>query len=115
MEATIYHNPRCGTSRTVLALLRERGIEPRIIEYLATPPDRATWEGLLATLGLAPRALMRRKEPIYRKLDLDDPARTEDELIAAMLAYPILIERPIVVTEQGTRLCRPADRVAEII
>lgn len=115
METTIYHNPRCGTSRTVLATLRDRGITPNVIEYLATPPDKTTLIGLLAALDLPPRDLMRRKEPVYRELALDGPGKTDDELIEAMLAHPILIERPIVVTGNGARLCRPADRVLEIL
>ncbi|HVJ56126.1 MAG TPA: arsenate reductase (glutaredoxin) [Aliidongia sp.] len=115
MYVTIYHNPRCSTSRTVLAALRERGIEPRIVEYLVTPPDRSILERLLATLGLEPRGLMRRKEPIYRELGLDDSGKSRDALIEAMLVHPILIERPIVVTEKGSVVCRPAKRVEEVL
>ena len=113
MDATIYHNPRCNTSRTVLATLRERGIEPRIVLYLETPPDRPTLQGLLAQLKLAPRALMRRKEAIYGALGLD--SKSDAELVDAMLAHPILIERPIVVTEKGAVLCRPAEKVLEML
>ena len=115
MTVTIYHNPRCGTSRTVLASLRERGIEPRIVEYLAAPLDRPLLERLLSALGLEPRALMRRKEPIYGDLGLDDPAKSRDELVDAMLEHPILIERPIVTTEKGAVLCRPAARLGEVL
>jgi arsenate reductase (glutaredoxin) len=115
MDVTIYHNPRCNTSRRVLADLRARGIEPRIVEYLTTPPDRATLERLLGALGIEPRALMRRKEPIYRELGLDDPAKSRDDLVDAMLAHPILIERPIVVTGKGAVVGRPPERVGEIL
>lgn len=115
MAATIYHNPRCGTSRKVLQALRDAGIEPRIFAYLETPPDQATLKALLAAMGLPARALLRSKEAPYRELGLADPGRTEAELIAAMAKNPILIERPIVVTGKGTRLCRPAERVQEII
>jgi arsenate reductase (glutaredoxin) len=115
METIIYHNPRCGTSRTVLATLRERGVAPKVIEYLATPPDKTMLIGLLAALELSPRNLMRRKEAVYRDLALDDPGKSDDELVEAMVAHPILIERPIVVTGKGVRLCRPAHRVLEIL
>lgn len=115
MTATIYHNPRCGTSRKVLQALREAGIEPRIVAYLETPPDRATLKALLVAMGLPARALLRTKEAPYRDLGLADPKRTEAELVAAMADHPILIERPIVVTAKGTRLCRPVERVQEII
>ncbi len=115
MAVTIYHNPRCGTSRNVLALLRERGIEPAIVLYLETPPDRAVLQDLLARLKLAPRALMRRKEAVYSELGLDDPAKSDAALIDAMAAHPILIERPIVLTEKGAVLCRPAEKVFEVL
>lgn len=115
MTATIYHNPRCGTSRKVLQALREAGIEPRVVAYLETPPDRATLRALLAAMDMPARALLRTKEVPYRELGLADPARTEAELIAAMVEHPILIERPIVVTGKGTRLCRPAERLQEIL
>ncbi len=113
--ATIYHNPRCGTSRKVLQALRARGIEPVIIEYLKTPPDQATLRSLLAQMGIPARSLLRAKEPVHAELRLGDPAQTEAALIAAMAAHPILIERPIVVTGKGARLCRPAERVEEIL
>jgi arsenate reductase len=115
VTATIYHNPRCGTSRKVLQALREAGIEPRVVTYLETPPDRATLRALLAAMDMPARALLRTKEVPYRELGLADPARTEAELIAAMVEHPILIERPIVVTGKGTRLCRPAERLQEIL
>jgi arsenate reductase len=115
VTATIYHNPRCGTSRKVLQALREAGIEPRVVAYLETPPDRATLRALLAAMDMPARALLRTKEAPYRELGLADPARTEAELIAAMVEHPILIERPIVVTGKGTRLCRPAERLQEIL
>jgi arsenate reductase len=112
--ATIYHNPDCGTSRNVLALLRSMGEEPRIIEYLKTPPSRDEVVDLLRRMGLAPRELLRRKDTPYDELGLDDPKWTE-ELIDLMLQHPILIERPIVITEKGVRFCRPAETVREIL
>lgn len=115
MAVTIYHNPRCGTSRTVLATLRERGIEPDIVLYLETPPDRATLQDLVAKLNIAPRALMRRKEAVYGELGLSDPTKSDAALIDAMLAHPILIERPIVVTPKGAVLCRPPEKVLEVL
>ena len=115
MTATIYHNPRCGTSRKVLDALRARGIAPTIVEYLKTPPDAATLRALLAAMNMPARALLRRKEAAYGEFGLDDPAKTEAALIAAMAAHPILIERPIVVTAKGTVLCRPPERVAEVL
>ena len=115
MAVTIYHNPRCGTSRTVLAMLRERGIEPDIVLYLETPPDRATLQDLAAKLNITPRALMRRKEAVYGELDLSDPTKSDAALIDAMLAHPILIERPIVVTPKGAVLCRPPEKVLEVL
>ena len=115
MSITIFHNPACGTSRNVLALIRDSGIEPRIVEYLQTPPDRATLLGLLAALGVGPRALLRRKGTPYDALGLDDPKWNDDELIDFMLAQPLLIERPIVVTPLGTRLCRPSEAVLGIL
>jgi arsenate reductase len=115
MAVTIFHNPRCNTSRTVLAELDARGLEPRIVEYLKTPPDRTTLVDLLARLCIGPRALLRRKEAIYGELGLDDPALPDDRLIDAMVAHPILIERPIVLTDKGARICRPPARLAEIL
>lgn len=115
MSVTIYHNPRCSKSRRTLALLRERGIEPEIVEYLKTPPDAETLRALLAMLGLAPRELMRRKEAAYRENGLDDPALGGDALLAAMAAHPILIERPIVVAGARAALGRPPEAALAIL
>lgn len=111
----IYHNPNCGTSRNVLALIRNAGIEPEIIEYLETPPDRDTLLALLTAMQMGPRQLLRRKGTPYDALGLDDPSLSDEALIDAMLAYPILIERPIVVTELGTSLCRPSEAVLDVL
>ncbi len=115
MTVTIYHNPACGTSRNVLGLIRNAGIEPVIVEYLKTPPDRATLLALLAQMNMRPRALLRRKGTPYDALGLDNQALDDDALITAMLEHPILIERPIVVTPLGTRLCRPSEAVLDIL
>lgn len=115
MNATIYHNPRCGTSRNTLAMLRYAGIEPTVIEYLKTPPDRVTLLRLLVDAGLTPREAARQKETLFSELGLRDPSVSDEAIIDAMLANPILIERPFVVTERGTRLCRPSEKVLEII
>lgn len=115
MHVAIYHNPACGTSRNVLGLIRNSGIEPTIIEYLKTPPDRATLEALIAAMGIPVRALLREKGTPYAELDLGNPAWSDDELIDFMLAHPILINRPIVVTPLGTRLCRPSEIVLDIL
>ena len=115
MTVTIYHNPKCGTSRKVLAMIRERGETPVVIEYLKTPPGRERLKELIAAMGIAPRALLRRKEGVYAALGLDDPARTDDDIVDAMVAHPILIERPIVVTDNGVRLCRPKEAVLGIL
>lgn len=112
---TIYHNPACGTSRNTLGLIRNSGVEPQVIHYLETPPDRAHLERLIAALGLPVRDLLRKKGTPYAELGLDDPQLSDAELIAAMLRHPILINRPIVVTRLGTRLCRPSERVLEIL
>jgi arsenate reductase len=112
---TIYHNPACGTSRNALALIRAAGIEPTVIEYLKTPPDRAALTELLARMGLPPRALLREKEPLYAELGLAAGHWTDEQLIDQMLAHPALMNRPIVVTRRGVRLCRPAERVQEIL
>ena len=114
-KATIYHNPRCSKSRQTLALLEQQGVEPEVILYLESPPDAATLKTLLGQLGLEARGLMRRKEVPYRELGLDDPARTEDELIRAMTEHPILIERPIVVTSKGAALGRPPENVLTLL
>jgi arsenate reductase len=115
MNVTIYHNPACGTSRTVLGLIREAGIEPRVIEYLKTPPSEATLRDLLRQMGIGPRDLLRKKGSPYEELGLDDPSFTDDELIALMAKHPALINRPVVVTPKGARLCRPADTVKELL
>ena len=115
MNATIYHNPKCSTSRRVLDLIRAAGIEPAVIEYLETPPDRDTLAALIAAMGIPVRELVRAKEPVFDALGLDGPACSDDDLIRAMLGHPALINRPIVVTPLGTRLCRPAETVLEIL
>jgi arsenate reductase len=115
MEITIYHNARCGTSRTTLEAVRAAGHEPRVVDYLATPPEREQLRQLIKDAGLSVRDAMRAKEPIYAELKLADPALADDALIDAMLAHPILINRPFVVTPKGVRLCRPADLVQEIL
>ncbi|MFC7474284.1 arsenate reductase (glutaredoxin) [Dankookia sp. GCM10030260] len=112
---TIWHNPSCGTSRTVLALLRAAGIEPTVLHYLKTPPDRATLAATIAAAGLTPRQVLRPKEQAYAALGLDDPGLDDAALLDAMLAYPILIQRPFVVAPDGTRLCRPVERLREIL
>ena len=114
-EVTIYHNPNCGTSRNVLGLIRNAGIEPTIIEYLKAPPDRQTLLGLIERMGIRVRELLRTKGSPYDELGLDDPKLTDDQLIDAMLANPILINRPIVVTPLGVKLCRPSETVLEIL
>ena len=114
-DITIYHNPQCGTSRNTLALIRNSGAEPEVIEYLKTPPDRETLARLAAQTGQPLRALIRAKEKLYAELQLDNPALTDDQLLDAMLAHPLLINRPIVVTPLGTRLCRPSEAVLDIL
>lgn len=114
-DITIYHNPRCGTSRNTLAMIRNSGEEPTVIEYLKTSPTRAKLVELIAAAGLGVRGIMRAKEAIFTELDLGDPPKTDDELIDAMMAHPILINRPIVVSPLGTRLCRPSEVVLEIL
>ena len=115
VDVTIYHNPNCGTSRNVLGLIRNAGIEPRIIEYLKTPPTRAELISLISRMGIAPRRLLRRKDTPYEELDLDNPKWTDDEIISFMLERPILINRPLVVTPQGVKLCRPSETVLDIL
>lgn len=115
MNITIYHNPRCGTSRNTLAAIRDAGHEPRIVEYLGTPPTREELQGMLATAGLSPRQALRSKESLYTELGLDSPALSDEALLDAMLAHPVLIERPFVVTPKGVRLCRPFEKVREIL
>jgi arsenate reductase len=114
-EVTIYHNPACGTSRKVLGLLREGGVEPRVVEYLRTPPTRAELAGLIQRMGVPVRAVLRRRGTPHDGLGLGDPSLSDEQLLDAMAAHPILIERPIVVTPQGVRLCRPPERVLEIL
>src|SRR6201995_7970 len=113
-EITIYHNPACGTSRNVLGLIRAAGFEPRVIEYLKTPPDRATLESLLEQMKMRPRELLREKGTPYAELGLGDDRWSDAELIDQMLANPILINRPIVVTSRGVKLCRPSETVKDI-
>lgn len=115
MDVVIYHNPDCGTSRRTLAAIREAGHEPHVIEYLKTPPSCALLMQLIARADLVPQDLLRTKETLYRELGLDDPAVTDAQRIDAMLAHPKLIERPLVVTPHGVRLCRPSERVLDIL
>lgn len=115
MTVTIYHNPACGTSRNTLAMIRQSGVEPVVIEYLKTPPSREKLVELIAAMGIAPRALLREKDTPYGALGLADPKWSDDELIDFMMAHPILINRPIVVTPLGTRLCRPSEAVLDIL
>ncbi|MGP1253768.1 MAG: arsenate reductase (glutaredoxin) [Kiloniellales bacterium] len=115
MSVTIYHNPRCSKSRQTLALLNERGLAPQVVEYLKTPPDAATLRDLVKKLGLTPRELLRRTEAPYKDLDLADPAKSDEDLISAMAAHPILIERPIVVSGRKAALGRPPEQVLEIL
>ena len=114
-DITIYHNPKCGTSRNTLALIRHAGIEPRVVPYLEQPPTRAELVALLAAMGTPVREAMRAKEAVYKELDLDNAKWSDDALIDAMLAHPILINRPIVVTPKGTRLCRPSEAVLNLL
>jgi arsenate reductase len=115
MAVTIYHNPNCGTSRNVLAMIRQNGEVPVIIEYLKNPPSRERLLALIAAMGISARALLREKGTPYHELGLDDPKWTDDELVDLMLAQPILINRPIVETPKGARLCRPSERVLDIL
>ena len=115
MSVTIYHNPACGTSRNVLGLIRNAGIEPVVIEYLKAPPGRDELAALIARMGVPVRDLLRRKGTPYDELGLDDPALADDALLDAMMAHPILINRPIVVTSLGVRLCRPSEAVLDIL
>jgi arsenate reductase (glutaredoxin) len=115
MSITIYHNPDCGTSRNVLALIRNSGEEPKIIEYLKTPPTRGELVGLIERMGVPARDVLRRKGTPYDALGLDNPSLTDAALIDAMMAHPILINRPIVVTDQDVKLCRPSEAVLDIL
>ncbi len=115
MTVTIFHNPKCGTSRNTLAMIRASGEEPVIVEYVQNPPTRERLVGLLAAMNLTPRELLREKGTPYAELGLSDPKWTDEELIDFMMAHPILINRPIVETPRGTRLCRPSDLVLDIL
>jgi arsenate reductase len=115
MDVVIYHNPACGTSRNALGLIRNSGEEPVIIEYLKIPPSRDGLVGLITRMGIPVRDLLRRKSTPYDEMKLDDPVLTDDQLIDAMMAHPILINRPIVVTPRGARLCRPSEVVLDIL
>ncbi len=112
-KVTIYHNPACSTSRKVLGMIRQTGVEPRVIEYLKTPPTRQELLDLLHRMGITPRQLLRRRGTPYDEPGLGDPAKSDDELIDAILAHPILFERPVVVGPRGVRLCRPPERLRE--
>ena len=115
MRVTIYHNPSCGTSRNTLAMIRASGEQPEVIEYLKTPPSREQLIALITAMGIRARELLREKGTPYAELGLADPNRSDDELLDAMLAHPILINRPIVVTEKGARLCRPSELVLDLL
>jgi len=115
MTVTIYHNPDCGTSRNTLAMIRASGEQPVVIEYLVTPPSEGRLRELIAAMGIAPRDLLREKGTPYAELGLDDAGLSDDGLISAMLAQPILINRPIVETPRGTRLCRPSELVLDLL
>ncbi|OAX56308.1 arsenate reductase (glutaredoxin) [Xanthomonas graminis] len=115
MTVTIYHNPACGTSRNTLEMIRQSGETPEVIEYLQTPPTRTKLAELIADMGIAPRDLLREKGTPYAELGLDDPALSDDQLLDAMMAHPILINRPIVVTDKGTALCRPSEKVLGLL
>lgn len=115
VDIVIYHNPECGTSRNALAMIRNAGIEPHVVDYRTSPPSRAMLESLIVRAGLTPRALLRRKGSPYDALGLDDPALDDAALIDAMMAHPILINRPLVVSPLGVRLCRPSETVLELL
>ncbi len=115
MDITIFHNPRCGTSRNTLALIRNTGVEPVVVDYLTNPPERAVLAAMIAAAGLTPREAIRSKEAVFAELGLADAGVSEAALLDAMLAHPILINRPFVVTPKGTRLCRPSELVLDIL
>lgn len=115
MDVIIYHNPDCGTSRNTLAMIRNAGIEPHVIEYLKTPPARALLTQLIARMGVSVRALLREKGTPYAELGLADPKLTDDQLLDAMMAHPVLINRPIVVSPRGVKLCRPSEDVLALL
>ncbi len=114
-SVTIYHNPACGTSRNTLAMIRNAGIEPQVIEYLKNPPSREELSDLIVRTGMTPRELLREKGTPYAELGLDDKTLTDEKLIDAMMAHPILINRPLVVTSNGVKLCRPSEAVLDIL
>ena len=115
MSVVIWHNPKCATSRKVLEIIRAKGIAPQIVDYVKTPPSAAEIKAALKAMGMKPRELLRRRGTPFDELGLDDPRKTDAELIAAMAAHPILIERPVVRGRKGTQLCRPPERLAEIL
>ena len=115
MDIIIYHNPDCGTSRNTLAMIRNAGIEPHVVEYLKTPPSRAMLTQFIRRMGISVRTLLREKGTPYAELDLGDPTLTDDQLLDAMMAQPILINRPIVVSPKGVRLCRPSEEVLDLL
>lgn len=115
MTVKIYHNPKCGTSRNTLALIQNTGIEPEVIEYLKTPPSKQELKALINKMGVPVREVIRAKEPLYLELKLDDASLSDDDLLDAIVANPILINRPIVVTELGVKLCRPSELVLDIL
>ena len=115
MAIKIYHNPKCGTSRNTLALIQNTGIEPEVIEYLKTPPSKQELKALIKKMGVPVRDVIRAKEPLYLELKLDDASLSDDDLLDAIVANPILINRPIVVTELGVKLCRPSELVLDIL
>jgi arsenate reductase len=115
MDVIIYHNPDCGTSRNTLAMIRNAGIEPHVVEYLKAPPSRAMLEQLIARMGITVRALLREKGTPYAELGLGDPSKTDDQLLDTMLTHPILINRPIVVSPKGVRLCWPSEEVLDLL
>jgi arsenate reductase len=115
VSVVIWHNPKCATSRKVLDMIRAKGVAPQIVDYVKTPPSAAEIKAALKAMGMKPRELLRRRGTPFDELGLDDPKKTDAELIAAMAAHPILIERPVVRGRKGTRLCRPPERLAEIL
>jgi arsenate reductase len=115
MDVVIYHNPACGTSRNTLGLIRNAGLEPHVIEYLKTPPTRALLQQLIARMGVPVRSVIREKGTPYAELGLADPGLSDDDLLDAMVAHPVLINRPIVVTPKGVRLCRPSEQVIDLL
>jgi arsenate reductase (glutaredoxin) len=115
MSVTIWHNPKCATSRKVLGLIRDAGIEPEIVDYVKAPPSAASIRSALTAMGMRPRDLLRRRGTPFEELGLDDPALSDAALIAAMHAHPILIERPVVRSPKGTQLCRPPERVHDLL